>query len=183
MMDVYIARQGATEWNLKELLCGRTDLPLSEEGLAQAEALGIKIASEGIRPDRIYVSPLTRAQQTAAIVAKHVHAPVVTDERLVEQHFGEFEGGHCRAPAYLACKRNLALRCPGGESAMDVACRIYPFLEELRHAREIRTALLIGHGSAWRVLNTYFESVNNEEFFRWVMGNAELRRYQLDTVD
>jgi broad specificity phosphatase PhoE len=183
MMEVFIARHGATEWNLKELLCGRTDLPLSGEGLGQAEALGAKLATEGIRPDRIYASPLTRAQQTAAIVAKYVHAPVVTDARLVEQNFGVFEGGFCRAPAYLECKRNLALRCPGGESAMDVACRIYPFLDELKHARDIRTALLIGHGSAWRVLSTYFEDMNNEAFFRWGMGNAELRRYTLETVE
>ncbi len=182
MMDVYIARHGETEWNRRELLCGRTDLPLSDEGLRQAEALGAQLRAEGIRPDRIYVSPLTRAQQTAATVASYVNAPIVTDARLAEQHFGVFEGGFCRAPAYLDCKQNFALRCPGGESTLDVVSRIYPFLNELRRTGDIQTALLIGHGSAWRVLNTYFEDVRNEDFPLWGMGNAELRRYRLETV-
>jgi probable phosphoglycerate mutase len=181
-MDVYIARHGATEWNIAELLCGRTDLPLSETGVAQAHTLGKSIAQEGIQPDRIIASPLLRARQTAEIVAQHIQVPLRTDERLMEQHFGVFEGGFCRAPAYLECKRNLAMRCPGGESAMDVACRVYGFLNDLKRERELQTVLLIGHGSAWRVLHTYFADVSNVDFPAWGMGNAELRRYRLETA-
>lgn len=179
-MDVYIARHGATDWNLSELLCGRTDRPLSETGLAQAAGLAQQLLREGVRFDRIYVSPLMRARQTAAIIAQAVSAPVVTDERLTEQHFGIFEGGYCRAPAYLECKQNLAVRCPGGESAMDVAKRVYTFLDELRREPDLRTVLLVGHGSAWRVLHTYFTDVRNEDFPAWGMGNAEYRRYRLE---
>ena len=179
-MDVYIARHGATDWNLAELLCGRTDRPLSETGLAQAAMLAQSMQEAGIRFDRIYASPLTRAQQTAAIVAQALSAPVVTDSRLLEQHFGVFEGGFCRAPAYLECKQNLAVRCPGGESAMDVAKRVYAFLDELRQQPGLRTVLLVGHGSAWRVLHTYFADLRNEDFPAWSMGNAEYRHYRLD---
>ena len=182
-MDVYIARHGATEWNLVERLCGRTDLPLSETGVAQAHALGERLAGEGIALDRIYASPLTRAQQTAEIVSQYVTAPIVTDERLIEQSFGDNEGIDIHLSAYLTCKQNLALRCPGGESAMDVACRIYGFLEELRRQREQKTVLLVGHGSAMRVLHTYFvDDVRNEDFWRWSLGNAEYRLYRLPEI-
>ncbi len=179
-MDVYIARHGATEWNLVERLCGRTDLPLSETGVTQAHALGERLAGEGITLDRIYASSLTRARQTAEIVARYVAAPIVTDERLVEQSFGENEGIGIHLSAYLTCKQNLALRCPGGESAMDVACRIYGFLEELKQQSGLKAVLLVGHGSAMRVLHTYFaDDVRNEVFLQWSIGNAEYRLYRL----
>ena len=69
-MELYVARHGETEWNAKELLCGRTDLPLNESGKAQAAALAKVIAQEEKRPQVIIASPLTRAQQTAGIIAQ-----------------------------------------------------------------------------------------------------------------
>jgi broad specificity phosphatase PhoE len=65
---------------------------------------------------------------------------------------------------------------------MDVACRVYGFLNDLKRERELQTVLLIGHGSAWRVLHTYFADVSNVDFPAWGMGNAELRRYRLETA-
>ena len=42
-MKLYIARHGETAWNVENKVCGRTDLPLTEKGLAQAEMLGEQV--------------------------------------------------------------------------------------------------------------------------------------------
>ena len=112
-MLIYVARHGETAWNVENRICGRTDLPLTERGRRQAEELARSLAGLGI--GLILTSPLVRARETAAAAAAVTGAPVRTEPRLVEQHFGSFEGRDRGEAAWQAAKRQLACRCPGGK--------------------------------------------------------------------
>ncbi|MCE5342947.1 MAG: histidine phosphatase family protein [Eubacteriales bacterium] len=178
-MQLYVARHGQTDWNALEIICGRTDWPLNAQGEEQARLLAEQLAVDGACIDLIIASPLLRAQQTALYVAQRLGIPLETDGRLVEQHYGIYEGQNALTPGFLANKHQFACRYPGGESMMQVAARVYAFLEELKARRDLRGVLLVSHGGTCRVLNTYFEDVDNEAFFRWQMENTEVRRYEL----
>jgi len=178
-VKLYVARHGQTEWNAKNLLCGRTELPLNATGEEQADKLAERLIIEGAAPEVIIASPMIRAQQTAGRVAARLGIPVKTEPRLIEQHYGRFEGGSIREPAFLAIRQSFAVRYPGGESMLDVAARVYPLLTELQARRDIRSALLVSHGGTIRVLNTFFMDTDNEAFANWRMENAQLLQYDL----
>ena len=176
-MRVYVARHGQTQWNADKRICGRTDLPLTEVGLAQAEALAEKAADRGI--DVIIASPMIRAQQTAAAVSKRIGISVLTDDRLIEQDYGCYEGKDRLTQAFLDNKRQFAKRCPGGESALQLAYRVYSLLEDVKNQYAEQTVLLVCHGGIMRVIRSYFEDMSNEEYANYCADNAVLTAYEL----
>ncbi|MCD8021844.1 MAG: histidine phosphatase family protein [Lachnospiraceae bacterium] len=179
-MKIYVARHGQTQWNLENRVSGRTDIPLTEVGLEQTKMLAEEVA--GLNIDRMLVSPLLRAQQTAAIVAARCGIPQETDERLIERNFGIFEGRLRSDPDFLAVRKNLACRYPGGESAFDVAARTYSLLNEIRVKYAGENVLLVCHGALARVLRTYFVDMTNEEFGSFMTENCKCVCYEIDDV-
>lgn len=88
MLKVYLLRHGQTDYNAQgNKYCGRTDIPLNAKGLAQAVAVRKQL--EGIPFDGVYSSPLQRAVHTARIASGQ---DPITDERLIELDFGQWEG-------------------------------------------------------------------------------------------
>lgn len=176
-MKLYVARHGQTQWNAENKVCGRTDLPLTEVGMAQAQALAEKAADLSI--DLILTSPLDRAHTMARIIADRCGAEVQVEERLIEQNYGVFEGVDRQDPGFLANKRQFAVRYPGGESMMDMAGRIYPLLEEIRERYPDKTILLACHGGVCRVIRTFFVPMTNEEYFAYSPENCSVECYEL----
>src|SRR4051812_21306307 len=87
MLNIYLIRHGETAWNAdNNRYCGRTDIPLTEKGLKQAETLRQQLLS--IKLDGVFSSPLQRAYTTAQIATG---ATVIKDERLIEADFGGWE--------------------------------------------------------------------------------------------
>ncbi|MBQ9761824.1 MAG: histidine phosphatase family protein [Oscillospiraceae bacterium] len=171
-MKLYVTRHGETPWNVENKICGRTDVPLTTKGLAQAESLAQRAGELDI--DLIVASPMLRAMTTAQIVARHCGVPVIADERLVEQDYGIFEGRDRSDPGFLANKRHFAFRYPGGESMMQMALRVYGLLEELHSRYADKTLLLVCHGGVCRIINSYFRDLTNEEFFRYYIDNCAM---------
>ena len=174
-MDLYVARHGQTQWNVDLKVCGRTDIPLTQIGLEQAQLLAQDAVGRGI--DVIISSPMLRAQQTAGAVAQALGLPVLTDGRLIEQDYGACEGVDRLDPVFLACKRNFGTRYPGGESMLDLACRVYDLLDEIPVKYAGHTVLLVCHGGVMRSIRTYFEDMTNEEYFGYSASNATLTHY------
>jgi probable phosphoglycerate mutase len=86
-----LVRHGETDWNAAHRLQGASDVPLNENGRAQARAAAPVLAS--IAPVKtIVASDLSRAQETAHIIADAMGADVVTDARLRERSYGVWEG-------------------------------------------------------------------------------------------
>ena len=90
MTEIIIIRHGETEWNQTGRFQGHSDVPLSETGRAQAEALGRNLAIDHV--DAIYASDLTRAIETAAPLAARFSLTVTPDPLLRELNFGAWEG-------------------------------------------------------------------------------------------
>ncbi len=84
---IYLLRHGETDWNKKDLMQGQVDIHLNEKGKSQAQALNHSLSHTF---DKVYVSPLTRAIETAQIVVPDIN-PIV-DERLLEFSYGPYEG-------------------------------------------------------------------------------------------
>ncbi len=176
-MKLYVARHGQTEYNAQNRVCGITDLPLTETGLVQAGVLAQQVKSKNI--DVIIASPLIRAQQTAKAVGKELGIEIITDSRITEQNYGIFEGVDRKDRDFLANKRQFAVRYPKGESMMQVAARVYPFIDEIKQKYPGKNVLLVCHGGVCRVIKTYFEDMTNEEYFSYSPSNAFLAEYDL----
>lgn len=174
-MQLFVARHGQTEWDFQGRIIGRTDIPLTEAGHAQAEILAEKAREAGI--ELIIVSPMLRARQTAEHVAKACGAPVIVDARLTEQDYGIYEGRPGKDPDFQANKRMFAYRYPGGESMMQLAGRVYPLLNEIKQKHQDKKVLLVTHGGICRVIRSYFVDMTNEEYARYVTENAAIMEY------
>ncbi len=155
MSRIFLLRHGrALLPDEKRRFIGRTDLPLSPEGVEEALAAGK--AMEEMPFDRLYSSDLGRALQTAQVVARFVDVPVRLEPCLREIDLGNWEGMEMAAvkseqpEAYEARGRDFeGFRPPGGESFGDLANRTLPFLAEL--ASFPGSVLVVGHSGVFRV--------------------------------
>ncbi len=86
----FVLRHGQTDWNVAARLQGSTDIPLNEIGRDQARRAAEILKDQGL--ERIVSSPLSRALETAQIVGRELGLEPSTDLRLIERHFGLFEG-------------------------------------------------------------------------------------------
>lgn len=175
-MKLYVARHGQTVWNAQNKVCGVTDAELTEKGIEQAEKLA-DIVPDNI--DVIITSPLRRAVETGRIVAAKNNIPLYIEELLIEQNYGIYEGVDRKDPRFLNNKRNFAYRYPGGESMMQVAYRIYGFIDRVRKEYQGKNVLLISHGGVCRIIRTYFIDMTNDEFFNYTLENGKLEEYEL----
>ncbi|MCM1153651.1 MAG: 2,3-diphosphoglycerate-dependent phosphoglycerate mutase [Muribaculum sp.] len=94
-MKIILLRHGQSEWNLKNLFTGWTDVDLTEEGKRQAFEAGSKIKAAGLTPDYYFTSYLKRAIHTLQIAAAAMERewiPVVKDWHLNERHYGALQG-------------------------------------------------------------------------------------------
>ncbi|MBQ3008109.1 MAG: histidine phosphatase family protein [Oscillospiraceae bacterium] len=174
-MKIYVARHGQTQLNVENRVCGSTDIPLTELGLQQAQQLADNARGKGI--DIIIASTMIRAQQTAQAVADRYNLPVITDHRLREQDFGRWEGTSRDDPEYQREKRKYAHRHFGGESAFQLAQRVYNRMDEITEKYKDKTVLIVCHGGVCRTIRTYFEDMENEAYSSYSPDNASLVEY------
>lgn len=95
MYKLVFVRHGQSEWNLKNLFTGWTDVDLSEEGVRQAKEAGAKIKAAGIKFDLAFTSVLKRAIKTchyALEESDQLWVPEIKSWRLNERHYGALQG-------------------------------------------------------------------------------------------
>lgn len=85
-------RHGESIGNAQARWQGQSDYALTEKGRAQAHALAERWKSEGVNFDLVIASPLSRARETAEIIASVLDTQVELDPILLERHIGEMEG-------------------------------------------------------------------------------------------
>lgn len=89
-MNIYLIRHGETEWNLESRIQGREDVPLSPEGRRQSEACARGFS--GVRLSAVLSSPLSRAADTAKLLAETCGAELIVEPDLTERDFGSVSG-------------------------------------------------------------------------------------------
>ena len=179
-MKLYYTRHGETEWNVLDNICGRTDIPLTAKGIEQAEELARNIADMGLHFDLILVSPLQRAQQTAARVAAVTGMEPVTEKRLRECDYGDFEGKHRLTEGYMEAKLDFPHRFPNGESAFDLAARTYGLIDEVYTKYPHGTVLFVCHGGICRIIESFASNFTAKDYENFYMGNCELRCVEIN---
>lgn len=95
MAKLVFIRHGQSEWNLKNLFTGWTDVQLSDKGVEEAKEAGRKIKKAGIEFDQAYTSVLTRAIKTlhyALEESDQLWVPEMKSWRLNERHYGDLQG-------------------------------------------------------------------------------------------
>ncbi len=184
---VALIRHGQTEWSASGRHTGRTDIPLTAAGEAQAEAIADVIDASAF--DTVLVSPMQRAQRTAVLAGlENFH--VVQD--LQEWDYGDFEG---------LTSPEIRERVPGwtiwggpwsaGETAEDVGARADRVIERVLGGQPGSKVGLVGHGhfsralaarwvgapvaaGAWLALDTAAVCE-----LGWEHGNRTLRRWNV----
>ncbi|WP_328295491.1 histidine phosphatase family protein [Kineococcus sp. NBC_00420] len=140
-----LVRHGETDWNRDGRLQGRTDIPLNDTGRAQALALADQLAGQGWTA--ITSSPLSRARETAQIIADHLGLELLpAHDDLVERNFGEAEGGDLEE---LTARFPNGER-PGQETWDDVCARGAAALRRLRAEHGDAPLVVVAHGTFLR---------------------------------
>ena len=167
---MYIIRHGQTEMNQLRRLQGRSDHPLNEAGIAQAEQ-----AARGLQTvtfDHVFTSPLKRAVRTAEIIAPSISP--VTDDRLIEMDYGMYEGADLNhlPPEILTFfsdfVHNLA---PGDmEQLSSVVSRAGAFLEDIKNLKG--NILISTHAIAMKGILEYLTPGSNGSYWSKYIGNC-----------
>ncbi len=177
-MKLYVTRHGQTDFNKQDRILGTTDIDINETGLQQAHELAEKVA--GLNVDIMIVSPMKRTQTTAHIVAEKTGLPIITEPRLREWDYGEYETLPRFTEGFEESKINFAMRMgKNGESVLQLAHRIYSALDDIIKNYSNKNVLIVCHGGVCRIINTYFNDIDKEDFPVWLVNNCEILEYNV----
>jgi len=182
MTELYLVRHGETDWNAARRIQGRTDITLNDEGRAQARRAADLLARR--RWDGVYSSPLSRAHETATIIADRLGLGDVTDvDDLVERDYGEAEGMSFEQIEALYPE---GVRAPGQETREQVAARVVPALLALAEQHPGEKLVVVSHGGAIRSVlqtvepGTQHPRITNASVHSFRVEDGELRLIAFD---
>lgn len=148
MTNFFLVRHGETDWNLAGKIQGATDIPLNDTGRAQAHATGAKM--QGRNWDVIVASPLSRAMETASIIASHLGLPEPRPiDGIVERNYGAAEG--LTGPEVESFYPNDS-PVPGRETRGEVQARVVAALHELAAEFKGKNVIVVCHGGVIRAM-------------------------------
>jgi len=170
-MRIYLIRHGQTQGGEVLRYKGHTDVPLSDVGRAQILRLSEYLEKKSI--DEIYCSDLSRAIDSACIIADKFNLKPIIMPEFRERHFGRWEGMTFDEinNLYPDDFKNWAsdpLRFSpiDGESTLDVSNRIMPALETLINKQPEKNMLILAHGGVNRVILCNLLKIPLEHVFR-----------------
>ena len=181
-MQVILIRHGQTAGNAALRYIGRTDEPLSEEGVALAKQIG---ADSEVR--RVYVTPLRRTQQTAAILFPAAQQIVVDD--LQEIHFGDFEGRSYTEMEYDAAYRGWVesgclVPCPNGEGRPEFSERVCTafaaIVQDALQRREESLVFVVHGGTIMAIMERFARP--KQDYYSYSVKNCRGYRCRVETV-
>ena len=180
---LYIMRHGRTDWNDRHKLQGRTDVPLNEEGRRMAE----KAAEEyrDIPLDVCWCSPLIRARETAEIVLRGRDVPILTDDRLREMSFGDYEGQENSfdipdSPVNVIfwAPEKYTASVGGAETFEELFARTGSFLREVIDPlmEQGKNVLIVGHGAMNLSIISQIRHLPRKDFWSTGIENCKMMR-------
>ncbi|SFR01976.1 alpha-ribazole phosphatase [Desulfoscipio geothermicus] len=187
---VFLIRHGETQWNKDFRIQGKSDVPLSDNGTRQAEALSNRLAGQEFAA--FFSSNLSRARETAAIIARPHNQPVQVLNDLQELNFGHWEGmtieeirRQYRQESSAWWASPLETRIPGGENLAELAERSVRAIKTIIERYPRQQVVVVAHGGTIRSivgtvlgfdLNQYWRlrqdnaSLSIIEFYQWEKG-------------
>lgn len=178
---VIAVRHGETAWNVDARIQGQLDVGLNDTGLWQAQQVARALAEEAI--GAIYASDLSRAWQTAQVIAHARGIEVAAEPGLRERAFGRFEGrtfadidASLPAQARLWRTRDPEFAPEGGESLLTFRDRVTHTASRLAALHPGELVVLVAHGG---VMDVLYRAATGQELQAprtWHLGNAAINR-------
>lgn len=176
---ILLVRHGATA-TTGHVLPGRAPgLHLSERGVAQAEAVAARLGELTKRPAALYASPLERARETAAPIAKTLGLRSVVERGLVECDFGTWTGKRLSTLSRRRGWRTVqhapsTFRFPEGESFVEMQVRVWATLERLAARHRNRSIVVVSHADTIKAAVTFALGVPLDLFQRTVISPCSI---------
>src|SRR3954468_1628143 len=191
MSKLVLIRHGQSLWNLENRFTGWIDVPLTEQGRAEARRAGQLIAD--LKFDVAYTSVLTRAQETLALVleAGGQRPPIIRDQALNERHYGDLQGLNKADTArrygddqVKLWRRSYDVVPPNGESLELTAKRTLPFYDrciagDLRQAKNV---LVVAHGNSNRSIVMQLDKLSGEQVVALELATGAPLVYEMDAA-
>ena len=187
-----LVRHGQSEWNLKNLFTGWTDVGLTPLGVEQARNGGRLLRERGIRFDVAFTSVLKRAEETCRLVLEELGQPeleTIHDQALNERDYGDLTGlnkddarkrwGDDQVHLW---RRSYDVSPPGGESLKDTVARALPYYVEQILPRVMRgeRVLVAAHGNSLRALVMVLDQLTSKTIPNVELGTGVPLVYQLN---
>jgi probable phosphoglycerate mutase len=156
MTKILLLRHGHVEGINPERFRGRADLPLTERGRREAQAVARRVAA-GWSPTIVYTSPLQRCVATATMIAEACGVPSTVMPDLIDIDYGawqfkSYEEVRASEPAlFMAWFASPHLvRFPRGDSLQDLVTRSADALRSILHRHDGQTVVAVAHDSVNR---------------------------------
>ena len=167
MNNLILLRHGQSQWNLENRFTGWEDVPLTEQGIAEAKVAGQLMKNKG-HIDVIFSSVLQRATKTAELAIKEMNLEqfwsdgqllMTKDQSLNERDYGDLVGFNKEETANKYGKeqvriwrRSYDVSPPGGESLENVVTRVKPYFINFIEPKinEGQDVLIAAHGNSLR---------------------------------
>ena len=188
MGKLVVIRHGETDWNAQRLMTGQANVPLNDTGREQARVAGEIL--KHIIFDKIYVSPLDRAQETARLLLEatgsNCHLKDVsgawlfeTRYEVIERHVGVNTGLSQDDPSITPMKKTFHTKPEGGESGKEVVERVEKFFDaEIKVDLENgKTVLIVAHAGVMRAVRHVTGVATEEDFTKGRVPNATPEAY------
>ena len=152
MTKICFIRHGETDWNIAGKLQGRTDIPLNESGIKQAQACGTSLLQN--EWDLMITSPLLRAKETGQIIQQKLNIPLYEKESFIEIAFGDAEG----LTYYERDARFPNREYPNKETEAMVTERFLKGIRTVHQNYTNKNILIVSHGAFINAIFHYFSN-------------------------
>lgn len=152
MTKICFIRHGETDWNIAGKLQGRTDIPLNESGIKQAQACGASLLQN--EWDLMITSPLLRAKETGQIIQQKLNIPLYEMASFIEVAFGDAEGLTYHERDARFPNRDY----PNKETKAMVTERFLKGIRTVHQDHTNKNILIISHGAFIKAIFYYFSN-------------------------
>lgn len=192
LTTIYIVRHGQTEWNVKRLMQGHGDSPLTPDGIAQAKNRGNDLAH--VHFDAVFSSDLLRANRTAKLILLEKQLAIKTAQALRERNYGKYEGKPYKE--YEKDLKNLLEKYKhlsedeifqqfmgDVETREEAGARFVTFLREIAVGYKGKTVLIVSHGGVIRYFLIHLGLLDGKSITFGGINNLGYAVVESDGVD
>lgn len=190
MAYLALVRHGQSEWNVKNLWTGWTDVGLTQVGIEEARSAGEHL--KDIPFDIAFTSELKRAKQTWQHIQEELNKKniqTISNIALNERNYGDLTGkdkwkirDEYGEEQFMKWRRGWDTPPPNGESLKDVYDRLVPYFTAtiLPYIEQGKNVIIVAHGNSLRALVKYLEHVPDQEIPSLEIATGEIYLYKMD---
>ncbi|MEO9227686.1 MAG: 2,3-bisphosphoglycerate-dependent phosphoglycerate mutase [Devosia sp.] len=187
-----LVRHGQSEGNARNIFTGWLDLPLTDQGVREAEAAGQSLRAGGLGFGSVYTSALGRAKETSRIILDELGLPDLTPvvtTALNERDYGELAGlnkdeaiTRWGKEQVHSWRRSYEVAPPGGESLRETTARVLLFFlhDILPAVLSGSGVLVVAHGNSLRALVMALDSLDAPAVEQLEIATGEILVYRFD---